>query len=333
MCQDSGDADQCDITGPGVGPDLMNRSMSSNAGLRLGIDLGGSKIAGVVLDGDGETRLQRRVDTPEGGYARTVEALVDLVQAMEQEIGAGALPLGVGTPGSVVPSTGRLHNANSQCLNDKPLGADLSAALSREVRLANDADCLALSEARDGAGVDCANVFAIILGTGVGGGVVTNNTLVSGRNGLSGEWGHVCLPWPTSAELRQPPRCWCGLDGCIEAWLSGPGMSADHVRRGGYNIPARDIVERAEAGERLAGATLKAWLQRIARSLAMVVNILDPDIIVVGGGLSQIRWLYSEVPKIWAQHVFGQSIDTPLLAAAHGDASGVRGAARLWPLP
>lgn len=311
----------------------MNMSMSTDAGLRLGIDLGGSKIAGIVLDADGQARLQQRIDTPEAGYTRIVEAIVDLVRAMEHEIGASELPLGVGTPGSVVPSTGRLRNANSQCLNNKALGADLSAALSRDVRLANDADCLALSEARDGAGAECANVYGVILGTGVGGGVVIDNKPVTGHNGLAGEWGHICLPWPTSVEIRQPPRCWCGLDGCIEAWLSGPGMTADHVRRGGNDISAREIVERAQAGERLAGATLKAWLQRVARSLAMVVNMLDPDVIVVGGGLSQISWLYSEVPKIWAQHVFGQSIDTPLVAAVHGDASGVRGAARLWPLP
>jgi len=300
--------------------------------LRLGVDLGGSKIAGMVLDGEDAVRLERRIDTPEGGYARVVDAVVDLVAALEQEIGGGGLPLGVGTPGSVVPATGLLRNANSQCLNGKPLGADLSAALARDVRLANDADCLALSEAQDGAGGAFANVFGVILGTGVGGGVVIDKQLVTGRNGLAGEWGHNGLPWPTSGEMRQPPRCWCGLDGCIEAWLSGPAMSADHVRRGGSNITAREIIERAEAGERLAGATLKVWLQRIARALAMIVNILDPDVIVVGGGLSQIRWLYSEVPKIWAQHAFGYSIDTPLVAAVHGDASGARGAARLWPL-
>ncbi|MES1928153.1 ROK family protein [Salinisphaera dokdonensis CL-ES53] len=311
----------------------MSDQVENAHGLRLGVDLGGTKIAGIVLDGDAGVRAERRIDTPEGGYLATIEAIVDLVNALEAEVGTAGLPLGVGTPGSVLASTGRLRNANSQCLNGKPLGADLSTALSRDVRLANDADCLALSEARDGAGAAFDNVFGVILGTGVGGGVVINNQLITGRNGLAGEWGHTCLPWPTSAETRQPPRCWCGLDSCLEAWLSGPGMSADHVRRGGYNIPAQDIVERAEAGERLAGATLKVWLQRVARSMAMIVNILDPEVIVVGGGLSQIRWLYSEVPKIWAEHAFAESIDTPLVAAQHGDASGVRGAARLWPLP
>ncbi|MES1932419.1 ROK family protein [Salinisphaera shabanensis T35B1] len=303
-----------------------------NADLRLGIDLGGTKIAGIVLDGEARVCAERRVDTPENGYNATLEAIIDLVMALESDIGVSGLRLGVGTPGSVLPATGRLRNANSQCLNGKTLGADLERALSREVRLANDADCLALSEARDGAAAEHRNVFGVILGTGVGGGLVIDKQLITGRNGLAGEWGHTCLPWPSSAEMRQPPRCWCGLDSCLEAWISGPGMTADHVRRGGYDIPARDIVERAEAGERLAGATLKVWLQRVARAMAMIVNILDPDVIVVGGGLSQIRWLYSEVPKIWAQHAFADHIDTPLIAAAHGDASGVRGAARLWPL-
>ncbi|MES1939800.1 kinase/transcriptional regulator [Salinisphaera sp. T5B8] len=305
---------------------------SAHPNLRVGIDLGGTKIAGIVLDGEAEVRAERRVDTPENGYNATLEAIIDLVMALEAEVGASGLPLGVGTPGSVVAGTGRLRNANSQCLNGRALGADLEAALSRPVRLANDADCLTLSEARDGAAAAHRNVFGVILGTGVGGGVVVDKQLITGRNGLAGEWGHVCLPWPSAAETRQPPRCWCGLDSCLEAWISGPGMTADHVRRGGYDIPARAIVERAEAGERLAGATLKAWLQRVARAMAMIVNILDPDVIVVGGGLSQIRWLYSEVPKIWAQHAFAEHIDTPLVAAIHGDASGVRGAARLWPL-
>ncbi|MAS09595.1 ROK family protein [Salinisphaera sp.] len=310
----------------------MSGASNPDRGLRIGVDLGGTKIAGIVLDGDAAVCAERRIDTPNGGYRETVEAIVDLVHALEQDVDQAGLPLGVGTPGSVLASTGRLRNANSQCLNGKPLGADLASALSRDVRLANDADCLALSEARDGAGAGHSNVFGVILGTGVGGGVVIDRQLITGRNGLAGEWGHTCLPWQTSAEARQPPRCWCGLDSCLEAWLSGPGMTADHVRRGGYNLPAHEIVQRAEAGERLAGATLKVWLQRVARSMAMVVNIVDPDVIVVGGGLSQIRWLYSEVPKIWAQHVFAESIDTPLLPAAHGDASGVRGAARLWPL-
>lgn len=311
----------------------MTASQDSATRLRIGIDLGGSKIAGIVLDGDAEVRHEDRVPTPPSGYRDTIAAIVALVDALETQAGATGLPVGVGTPGSVVTGTGRLRNANSQYLNGQPLGADLAAALSREVRLGNDANCLALSEAGDGAAAGHRHVFGAILGTGVGGGLVVDRELVVGRNGLAGEWGHVSLPWMTSAEARQAPKCWCGLANCLEAWLSGPAVSADHVRRGGSELSARDIVQRAESGERLAGATLRAWLQRSARALAMVVNILDPDVIVLGGGLSQIRWAYSEIPKIWHEHVFAERIDTPLLAAAHGDASGVRGAARLWPLP
>ncbi|GAB3670333.1 ROK family protein [Salinisphaera aquimarina] len=305
---------------------------TSQGALRLGIDLGGTKIAGIILDGEDAVRVERRVDTPRGDYRATVAAIAALVDALEQEAGVRGLPLGLGSPGSVVADTGRIRNANSQCLNGQPLPADLKTALGREVRIANDANCLALSEAHDGAAADAGCVFGIILGTGVGGGVVVDGQVLTGRNRLAGEWGHISLPWPTSAEFRQPPRCWCGLASCLEAWLSGPAMSADHVRRGGHELAAHDIVARAEDGERLAGATLRAWLQRVARALAMVVNLLDPDAIVVGGGLSQIRWLYSEVPKIWAEHVFASAIDTPLRAALHGDASGVRGAARLWPI-
>lgn len=310
----------------------MSEQGPNEHGLRLGIDLGGSKIAGIVLGGNDTVCAERRLETPRNDYTATVAAVIELVGALETDVDVSGLPVGVGTPGSVVPASGRLHNANSQCLNGQALGADLRAALARDVRLANDADCLALSEAYDGAGAGLNDVFAVILGTGVGGGVVVNRRLVTGRNGLAGEWGHISLPWATAAEQRQPPHCWCGLHGCLEAWLSGPGMSADHLRRGGHELAAREIVARAEAGERLAGATLRAWLQRIARSLAMIVNLLDPEVIVVGGGLSRIRWLYSEVPKIWAEHAFTSTLETALRPALHGDASGVRGAARLWPL-
>lgn len=304
----------------------------SGQGLRLGVDLGGSKIAAAVLDGDDQICAKRRTQTPQGDYDATIAAIADLVAGLEQDMDVTDLPVGVGTPGSVVPDTGCIHNANSQCLNDKPLGDDLEAALGRTVRLANDADCLALSEARDGAGEDCDSVFAIILGTGVGGGIVINEQLMTGCNGLAGEWGHIQLPWPSAGEQREAPRCWCGLEGCLETWLSGPGMSADHVRRGGRPLSAHEIVAAAKAGERLAGATIKAWLTRVARALGLVINLLDPDIIIVGGGLSQIEWLYSEVPRIWTRHVFTDTLATRLGAARHGDASGVRGAARLWSL-
>jgi len=301
--------------------------------LRLGIDLGGTKIAGVVLDTDSRVVAEHRIDTPQGDYRATIEAISQLVEQLEQGAGCAALPLGIGTPGSVVPTTGRIRNANSQCLNGRPLQHDLEEQLQREVRIANDADCLAVSEACDGSGRDAKTVFGVILGTGIGGGVVVDKKLLLGHNGLVGEWGHISLPWASASEARLAPRCWCGLHGCLESWLSGPAMSADYQRRGGTEkTPAHIIVERAESGERLAGATLRGWLQRCARALAMVVNLLDPDVIVVGGGLSNIRWLYSEVPKIWAEHVFADAIETPLVAAAHGDASGVRGAARLWPV-
>lgn len=301
--------------------------------LRVGVDLGGTKIAGIVLDADNRALAEHRIDTPQGDYRATIEAIAQLVEELEQRVGCDDLALGIGTPGSVVPATGLMRNANSQCLNGRPLQRDLEQRLVREVRIANDADCLAVSEAVDGAGRNAKTVFGIILGTGVGGAVVVDGQLLTGRNGLTGEWGHVSLPWPSASELRQAPRCWCGLHGCLEAWLSGPAMSVDYHQRGGLiQTPAQVIVERAGAGERLAGATLRAWLKRCARALAMVINLLDPDAIVIGGGLSQIRWLYSEVPKIWAEHAFASALDTPLLAAAHGDASGVRGAARLWPV-
>jgi len=305
----------------------------SGHGLRLGVDLGGSKIAAAVLDADDQICARRRMDTPRDDYAATIAAIGELVGQLEQDMDETGLSVGVGTPGSVLPDTGLIHNANSQCLNGKPLGGDLEAALARPVRLANDADCLALSEAYDGAGAGCDSVFAIILGTGVGAGIVINGQLVSGRNGLAGEWGHIQLPWASAGEQRESPRCWCGLEGCLETWLSGPGMSADYVRRGGKKLSAQEVVAAAKAGERLAGATFKAWLTRVSRALGMVVNLLDPDIVVVGGGLSQIEWLYSEVPKIWTRHVFTDSLATRISPAVHGDASGVLGAARLWPLP
>lgn len=300
------------------------------SGLRLGVDLGGTKIAGIVLDEYDQIVAEGRVDTPQGNYQATLDTIHALVLMLEEQACVHDLPLGIGTPGSEVPATGLIRNANSQCLNARPLRADLEQRLERRVRIANDADCLALSEAYDGAAVGAGSVFAVILGTGVGGGLLVDGCLLTGRNGLGGEWGHISLPWPTPGESRTAPHCWCGLAGCLETWLSGPAMSADHLRRGGLQLSAHEIVEKAEAGERLAGATLRAWLTRCARALAMVINLFDPDTIVVGGGLSQIRWLYSEIPKIWAEHVFAEAIDTPLLAARHGDASGVRGAARLW---
>lgn len=299
---------------------------------RLGIDLGGSKIAGVVLDAGDRVVAERRVVTPRGDYPATVAAVTELVAALERDAGVPGLPVGVGTPGSVVPATGRMHNANSRWLNGRALPRDLEAALGRRPRVANDADCLALSEALDGAGVGAASVFAVILGTGVGGGLVVDGHLVSGPNGLTGEWGHTPLPWARPDE-HGAGACWCGLSGCVETWLSGPGIVADFARRGGSAADARAVVAKARAGDTGAEASLAAWLDRLARALAQVINLFDPHAIVVGGGLSAVDRLYVEVPQLWQQYAFTDCVTTPLYPARHGDASGVRGAARLWPLP
>lgn len=295
----------------------------------LGIDLGGSKIAGIVLDEHDQVMAEHRVATPQGDYRGTLSAVAALIHQLERDSGAHRLPVGIGTPGSVIPATGRMHNANSQCLNGQALPSDLETLLERPVRVANDADCLALSEQHDGAAAHAASVFAVILGTGVGGGIVIDGKLLSGRNGIAGEWGHNPLPWAGSDEL-DILQCWCGLRGCLETWLSGPAMTADCRRRGGNALDAVEIVARAGSGDRAAEVVLVAWLDRLARALAQVINMLDPQVIVVGGGLSQIERLYDEVPRQWCRYVFADEVTTPLCRARHGDASGVRGAARLW---
>lgn len=297
---------------------------------RLGIDLGGTKIAGVILDAANRVRARRRVDTPRGDYRATLAAIVALVDALEHDAGATGLPVGIGTPGSVVQATGLLHNANSQCLNDRPLREDLAAALNRPVRLANDADCLALSESYDGAVAGAPSVFAVILGTGVGGGIVVNGRLLDGPNGLVGEWGHNPLPWSDVAE-SDAAACWCGLRGCLETWLSGPAIAHDYGRRGGGPGDACAVAKHARGGDPRAEAALAAWTHRLARALAQVINLFDPHAIVVGGGLSQIARIYDDVPRLWTDYTFSNRIVTPLKPALHGAASGVRGAARLWP--
>lgn len=299
---------------------------------RLGVDLGGSKIAGVVLDARDRVLAERRVDTPQGDYAATVRIVADLAAGLERDAGEHDLTVGIGTPGSVVPATGRMHNANSQCLNGRALPRDLETALKRPVRVANDADCLALSENHDGAAAGAASVFAVILGTGVGGGIVVGGRLISGANGLTGEWGHNPLPWPRSHET-DAPRCWCGLQGCLETWLSGPALLADYRRRGGAAEDARIVAARANAGEACAETAMAAWFDRLARALAHVINLFDPHVVVAGGGLSEIQRLYTEVPRRWHEYAFTDHVLTPLRPAEHGAASGVRGAARLWPLP
>lgn len=296
---------------------------------RIGIDLGGTKIELVVLDADGCERWRRRVPTPQGDYAGTLRAIAALVEEAERTTGAGAR-VGIGIPGSPSPRDGRIRNANSTCLNGQPLQQDLEAVLRRPLRLANDANCLAMSEAADGAGAGARTVFAAILGTGVGGGIVIDGKLLTGANAVAGEWGHNPLPLASAGDLPLP-ACYCGRAGCIETYLSGPGLAADHLRHGGERLDAATIARRAAGGERACQASLGRYEARLARALAGVINLLDPEVIVLGGGLSQIGRLYENVPRRWTAHVFSDTVSTRLLPARHGDASGVRGAARLWP--
>jgi fructokinase len=294
--------------------------------VRLGIDLGGTKIAAVVLDAAGANVWERRVPTPRDDYEGTVGAMAALVEDAERSL--GACTVGIGMPGVISPATGLVKNANSTWLNGRPLKVDLERRLAREVRLANDANCLAVSEASDGAAAGCDVVFGVILGTGTGGGVVVNRQVLTGRNAIAGEWGHTALPWPDADEFPGP-ACYCGLHGCVETFLSGPGLAADYRRRGGSVRPAEHIVRDA-ATDPLATAALEAWLVRLAKALATVLNVLDPDIVVVGGGLSRIDRLYDDVPRLWAEWVFSDVVTTPIVPARYGDASGVRGAAWLW---
>ncbi|HAF54624.1 MAG TPA: fructokinase [Thauera sp.] len=298
-------------------------------GDRIGIDLGGTKIELVVLHRDGNVRWRKRVPTPRHDYRATLEAIAALVREAEAAVGTTA-SVGIGTPGSPSPRDGRIRNANSTCLNGQALQHDLEALLERPLRLANDANCLAVSEAADGAAAGAHTVFAAILGTGVGGGIVIDGRLLVGANAVAGEWGHNPLPLPTVDDLPLP-ACYCGRAGCIETWLSGPGMSADHLRHGGEALDAATIAALAAAGDPACDATLARYEARLARALAGVINLLDPDVIVLGGGLSRIERLYVNVPRLWGAHVFSDQVVTRLLPARHGDASGVRGAAWLWP--
>jgi fructokinase len=297
--------------------------------MRLGIDLGGTKIAAVVLDGDGQVVWETRRETPRHDYDGTLRALADIVARGEAAVGR-ACTVGVGMPGSTSRATGLIRNANSVWLNGRPFHRDLEAQLGRPVRLANDANCLAVSEADDGSGRGARVVVGAILGTGVGGGLVVDGRLVEGANGIAGEWGHNPLPWPEGDEIPGPP-CYCGRAGCIEVFVSGPGLKADYVRRGGMPHRTEEIVARADAGEARAQAALEAWQRRLAKSFATLINVIDPDVIVVGGGLSRVARLYEAVPRLWGPWVFSDAVLTRLVAARHGDASGVRGAARLWP--
>ncbi len=292
---------------------------------RMGIDLGGTKIEAIVIDARGGERFRKRVATPAGDYTATVQALAALVAEADAAVG-GHVTVGVGIPGTISPATSLVKNANSTCLIGHALDQDLAAAVGRSVRLANDADCFALSEASDGAAADAAIVFGIILGTGVGGGLVINKQIVRGPNAITGEWGHNPLPWPYAEELPGP-KCSCGLNGCIETFLSGPALSRSY---GGDDVTASDIVDRAKAGEPAAQTMMSIYIDRLARATASVINIVDPHVIVLGGGLSNIPQLYSDVPKRWPAHVFSDVVVTKLVPPKFGDASGVRGAAWLW---
>jgi fructokinase len=297
--------------------------------MRIGVDLGGTKIEGIALADDGRAFTRRRVPTPRDDYLGCITAVVELVEWLERETGQRGT-VGVGLPGSFSPVTGLVKNANSVWLNGQPFDRDLAAGLGREVRCANDANCLALSEAVDGAAAGACVVFAAILGTGTGAGIAINAKVYPGRNGLGGEWGHNPLPWARPDELPGP-NCYCGQRGCLETWVSGPGLERDHQQTTGRQLRAADIVAAADAGDRQAQATLDRYEDRLARGLAGVVNILDPDVIVLGGGLSNIERLYQELPGRLMPWVFGGEATTPIRRAVHGDSSGVRGAAWLWP--
>ena len=297
--------------------------------MRIGVDLGGTKIEAIAIDGAGRERFRRRVPTPQGDYDATIEAIASLVADAEASLGARA-SVGMGTPGSISRATGLLRGANSVCLNGRPIREDLSRRLGREVRVTNDANCFALSEAADGAGAEADVVFGVILGTGVGGGIVVRGRVLDGPNGIAGEWGHNPLPWPRDDE-RPGCACFCGKDGCIETFLSGPGLGRDHRRATGAELAPAAIVEAAAAGDPACEATLARYEERLARALAHVVNLLDPDVVVLGGGLSNLDRLYANVPRLWGRWVFSDRVDTRLEKHRHGDSSGVRGAAWLWP--
>ncbi|MFC5302031.1 ROK family protein [Azospira restricta] len=296
--------------------------------MRIGVDLGGTKIEAAAFDGLREL-ARRRIATPAGDYRATVGAVAALVEALENELGRRG-SVGIGTPGAASALTGRIKNANSTCLIGQPLQRDLQALLQREVRLANDANCFALSEAVDGAGQGAAVVFGVILGTGVGGGLVVHGRVLAGANAIAGEWGHNPLPAPDADEIPAPP-CYCGRAGCVETWLSGPGLARDHAAIAGETLTPEAIAARAEAGDATCAATLARYETRLAKALATVINIVDPDVIVLGGGISKLDRLYASVPRLWAPHVFSDHIATRLAKPVHGDTSGVRGAAWLWP--
>jgi fructokinase len=298
--------------------------------LRLGIDLGGTKIEIIALDISGHELIRRRIPTPQGDYMATVMAVASLVENVENELGQRG-SVGLGIPGAESAANGRIKNANSTCLIDKPLRRDLQTVLQREIRIANDANCFALSEAVDGAGQGAEVVFGVILGTGVGGGIVIREQVLTGANHITGEWGHN--PLLPEDEESPAPDCYCGRSGCVETWLSGPALASDHFRHTGQNCTPEEIDRGAGRSDAGCEASLLRYEKRLAKALAQVINILDPDVIVLGGGLSKLERLYTNVPHLWTPYVFSDQIVTRLLPPRHGDSSGVRGAAWLWNTP
>ena len=302
---------------------------TSQERLRIGVDLGGTKIEFIALGSDGRELNKHRILTPRGDYDRTVRAIKEGVDQIERTLGRHGT-VGVGIPGTISRITRTVKNANSTWLNGKPFDTDLSAALDREVRCANDANCLAVSEATDGAGAGKRLVFAVILGTGCGGGIAVEGRVHDGPNGVAGEWGHTVLPWMRPEEFPGP-ECYCGFRGCIETWISGTGLEKDYERATGTKLTGKEIVAHSVGGEAEAVACLDRYEDRLTRSLAQMIDILDPDVIVLGGGMSQVPRLYENVPRRLKDYVFGREANTPVLMAKHGDTSGVRGAAWLWP--
>ena len=297
--------------------------------MRIGIDLGGTKIEALALSADGQELRRIRVPTPRQDYAETLNAIVRLVHTLETDLGRQGT-VGVGIPGTIMRPSGLVKNANSTWINGRPLEGDLSAALAREVRCQNDANCLALSEGTDGSGAGYRVVFAVILGTGCGGGLAIDGRVHEGRHSVAGEWGHNSLPWPRAGEFPGP-ACYCGKSGCIETWISGTALSKDYERSTGSPLSGQQIAEAADRGDQQAAAAIQRLEDRIARGFASLVNVIDPDVIVIGGGLSQLAGIYRNVPPLLEKYGFGGGIHTPIVSALHGDSSGVRGAAWLWP--